>query len=215
MQKALVTCVLILWACLGSGCNCDAGNKVLAVKPGATQIPVTDECLVFLNIHVTSHGKDMLGQPWGGFVAAGVSLMDVQTNESLRHYFSANPFITGSFTAPARTGRHEENGDIFTDRSVIMSMPPGEYKINHVDINSGDGTYQGQVAPRDEMRLVIPKQEFISLGTLQITIAQKKGLGDAFKRADKTIALRSISDTEAEFAYDQYPVLQSKGFDLR
>ncbi len=207
-RNCIAVCVTILCLCAVSGCSGVAALRKPLAESGATVLPVADDPVVLVNIRVESSLKYFLSSG-SVYYADSLHLKNVVTGERISHVFFRNTFIKGSFDAPLRVSEGA------TDRPVLLAVPAGQYAVDQMSLESY--TLKGETLdPKESVPCItIPDEPFVSLGTLVIRLTEKEGVdvgnvlqGFKFANATKTIEVRPLSEEEAAFALEQYPVLQ-------
>ena len=206
MKSILLTVIFAM----SSGC---ATKSVFVGSSGTKTIPSDIRPIVFLNVEVGSDSKTWLQS--AVFQKADPVMIDFINFKNLNsdEYYS---FRTINVITQKPKPYSLDNKTKITDTPLIIHLAPGEYKVSRLGFRSILNYGQSSVWESDEeydTYITIPDEDFITLGTLEISISDKGlTLGDFFggfdqDTAKKTIRLRNIKQAELDFSVSQYPFL--------
>lgn len=197
-----VASVLILSAMLLCGCA-TTKKEVIAVTRGQAQIPQNLRPIVLLNVCLDTDFK------YSAYLT-GISFVNTKSGRKHEFLLEENIFLKGSRSMPARTAEGT------TYSPMVISLPPGEYRIHGYNISSATMVGGGYLDP---FALVfdVKNDKVDHPGTLQITLRKGKATvakflqGAAFGSVSVSLhaEIRPSTTTENAFAIKVYPFLRN------
>jgi hypothetical protein len=189
--------------------------KSSVVDRGATQYPSQIKPLIFANFSSESE-LDYWGYGKVPLKINGFILENANTHALIGFTFEANPFLSGSKTAPFKVDA--QSNAVCTP--LLITLPPGDYLLKNVGFTStrlDANVYSiGIDLEKPFVRLSIPDKDFSSLGTVFITLKEKPGMDvgnvlQGYKLDNSKIQaeLRTITSPERDFAVQAYPFLKN------
>lgn len=196
---------------LMSGC---ATVSKVAAKPGDTAAPPGVRPLVFVTVRLESNVRgwlDAIERKKYCVLVESMILEDVATKKW--YMFTAKSSLWSRFVSVPFGVEPERSASYIP---FVITLKPGSYRVARVCISTREGQSVGMWDPKadEAVQLVVPDRDFVSWGTLKVTLDDKgTTVGDflAFLELNtcrKEMSVEPMSSAERAFATKTYPFLE-------